>query len=108
MFRVTYEIVTPESAIEGDAAERGFIDQRGFHYSLDDIRCQHDEFDMSLREAARLINAGALEDCDRWFAEVDGRQNYQTGAEERRSLHPPSNITAASYERLRRLLGFRS
>lgn len=94
MFRVTYEIITPESAENGDADERGFVAPGEWRGA--------EPVDMTLREAMRL--AYPQEDCGGWFAEVDGRQNYRTGAEERRSIHPPRNITPSSYDRLCRLL----
>lgn len=110
-FNVTYEIVTPESAEHGDAAERGFIGVAGLQFSIDGICGQpaaelKAECGMSLREA--FDRMCAVEDCGHWFAEVDGRPNYQTGADTRYSFHPPETITAASYGRLRRLFGLES
>lgn len=107
-FRVTYEIVTPESAEEGDAAERGFIGRQfGLKWTIEEALAADDsDLNMSLREASRHVSA-AMEDCGTWFSEIDGRQDYASGAEERRSLHPPANITAASYGRLARLVGWR-
>lgn len=99
VFRVTYDVVTPESAEHGDVAERGFVLPGNWHASVDDPG----EAAMSLREAVRLCYP--QEDAGSWFAECDGRVDYRTGAEERRSLHPPRNITPASYARLARLLG---
>lgn len=87
-FNVTYEIVTPKSAEQGDVAARGFIVE-----------------DVSLREALRECDP--TQDSGSWFDEVDGRTNYRTGAVETRSLHPPRSITKASYRRLARLLGAR-
>lgn len=105
-FHVTYEIVTPESAEHGDAAERGFIGVAGLQFSIDGLCGQpaaelKAECGMSLREA--FDHVGAVEDCGQWFAEVDGRQDYKTGAETRLSFHPPEHVTAASYGRLQRL-----
>lgn len=101
-FRVTYEVVTPESAEHGDAAERGFIAPGGWRTSAG-----NPEIELGLREAIELVAAGVMEDCGQWFTEADGRLNYETGASERRSLHAPDNITAASYARLARLLVWR-
>lgn len=95
MFTVTYEIITPESAEHGDAAERGYVAPGEWR---DD-----DPQPMSLREALQLCYP--QEDSGSWFSECDGREDYRTGAWERRSLHPPRNITASSYGRLVRLLG---
>lgn len=97
MFRVTYEIVTPESAENGDYEEAGYIAPGEWR---DD-----EPFNMTLREAMRL--ASPHEDCGRWWSESESWQDYQTGAIEGRSIHPPRNITPASYARVSRLLGFR-
>lgn len=85
VFFVTYDIVTPESAERGDYADG------------------EEEVGMTLREAMSLCSP--QEDAGLWLVEVDGRADYRTGAEERRMLHPPRNITAASYARLAKLLG---
>lgn len=65
------------------------------------------ECGMSLREAVTLINTAALEDNGDSFRECDGNTNYRTGEVETRTLHLPDNVTPASYERVRRLLGMR-
>ena len=94
-FRVTYEIVTHESAEHGDAAERGFM-------SPGEWRTDDAPGPMSLRDAIRM-SWGASEDCGRWFSSSP-EQDFRTGAYETRALHPPANITDASYARLKRLL----
>jgi hypothetical protein len=99
-FRVTYEIVTPESAEHGDSAEYGFVYPGAWQFPLE--QCDADP-NMRLREAIDLAG-DRLEDSGRWFTQFDGRTNYETGAETRYSIHPPESITAASYGRLRRLL----
>lgn len=105
---VTYEIITPESAEHGDAEERGFVLADGSHVELPgDVygapageikaRCA-----LSLRDALQQI--GLVEDSGFWFSEVDGRKHYGTGAETRHSLHLPDGASAASYDRVRRIL----
>lgn len=102
-FRVTYDIVTPESAEHGDSAERGFVMPGGWQYDIETVLADKESnYSMSLRDAINLI--GCVEDSGSWFTETDGRQNYKTGAETTYSLHPPDNITGASYRRLARLL----
>jgi hypothetical protein len=96
MFRVTYDIVTYESAEHGDVEEMGFVQPGGWR-TEDDT-----DAGMSLREAVALMDC--VEDAGNWFVECDGREDYRTGAVERRSLHPPRNVTPASYDRLKRLL----
>ena len=105
-FHVTYEIVTPESAEDGDAAERGYAMPHGWQFELstmtpaDVAACALD-----LRSAVDML--GCVEDSGRWFSEINSRPDYATGAETRFDLHPPCNITPASYARLRRLLKVR-
>lgn len=101
LFHITYEIVTPESAENGDAEERGYIMDGGMHVTIETEE-DRQAAAYSLREA--LSQLGCLEDCGRWFSESDDREDYQTGARERRDLHPPRNITPASYKRLKRVL----
>jgi hypothetical protein len=111
-WHVTYEIITPESAEDGEAEERGYFLYGGWHFNLADMPQHWDDpvkadeavaaCAMDLRTALQCVNG--LEDCGRWFAECDGREDYADCGEERRSLHPPRNITPASYERVKRLL----
>lgn len=103
-FHVTYDIVTPESAENGDTAENGFVDHNGWRYDVRDTN-QPNQFDMRLRAAMQLCSP--QEDSGRWFSEVDGRDDYRTGGNEIRALHPPRNVTPSSYARLKRLLGVR-
>jgi hypothetical protein len=102
MFRVTYEIITPESAGHGDAEERGFLLPGGWPVSVDEA-LTGENVNMSLKEALSLCYP--QQDCGSWFAEVDGHEDYRTGARKTCALHPPANITASSYARLTRLLG---
>jgi hypothetical protein len=103
-FKVTYEIVTPESAEQGDAEERGFIAQG-----------------VTLREALKAVRdtrtsrVGGVEciECDeypirapRWVTVQNGME-YETGACESRSLHIPAHVTDASRRRIARLVGAR-
>ena len=100
-FNVTYEIVTPESAEQGDAEERGFIAR-----------------DISLREAielaleTRTAEVGGIESIEpsehpgdnfRWITITNGTE-YRTGAQESRSLHIPDHVTPSSRARLWALL----
>jgi len=93
-FDVTYEIVTHESAAEGEAEERGFVAEG-----------------VSLREAYKLVGCYALEaDCwpvhgPRWFTNFEYDEDFRTGARESRSLHLPNHLTEASRMRIARLLG---
>lgn len=105
-FRVTYEIVTYESAENGEAAESGFVLPGEWHLPIAEAMAAPDcETRLGLRDAMALAYPDC--DCGRWFAESDGREDYATGARETRAVHPPANITRASYGRLRRLFGAR-
>jgi hypothetical protein len=101
MWSVTFEIVTPESAEQGDAESRGYIAQ-----------------DVTLRDAidslfetrtSRVSGVECIEPNDsqhsaaRWITVYNGME-FETGAHESRSLHFPNCITAASRVRLVRLL----
>ena len=97
-FSVSFEIVTPESAELGDCAEHGFLLPGEWRENVDTI----EDVTMSLREATRL--AYPQEDSGAWWQEVDGREDYATGAREYRAIHPPRNITPASYARVTRIL----
>jgi len=106
-FHVTYELVTPESAEQGDAEERGYCDAQGNQYALDN--CSPDDIaacTMSLREARNLM-PGA-KDCGGWFTSASPVQDHEyfvTNNEVYLSMHPPRNVTPASYHRIRRVLG---
>src|SRR5690606_16190035 len=72
-FVVTYEIITPESAADSDAAERGFVGPDG--------RPADDRALVTLREA--LAIAGSYPDdagAYRWFSSYP-ETDYRTGAE---------------------------
>ena len=91
-YSVTYDIVTPESAENGDVAEAGYVAE-----------------DVSLRDA---IDAGGGVCYEHnggyeWFTNCEYNLNYGTGAQESRSLHLPDGITGASRVRIGRLLGVR-
>ena len=92
-FNVTFEIVTPESAEFGDAADRGFLVQ-----------------DVSFRDAMERLGADGCHveaDCcpvenPSWFtaySETDGDENQES-----RSLHLPNSLTESSRLRIARLL----
>jgi hypothetical protein len=98
-FSVSFEIVTQESARHGDHARHGFLLRDGRPARKN---AASKTINMSLREAMRL----AYPQCDagRWWQEEDGREDYATGVVETRAIHPPHNITSASYARVTRLL----
>ena len=101
MFYVTYEIVTPESVEQGDAEERGYYHPGGGRDALESVDNVTD-YAMDLRTALRHCDPAY--DSGRWFDSHPYTEDFQTGAELSTSLHPPRNITPASYARLKRLV----
>jgi hypothetical protein len=102
-FHVTYEIVSHASAEHGDVEERGYAMPHGWKFELDTMSDEDIKTcALDLRSAAGMVNY--VQDCGRWFAEIDGDEDYKTGDVTFYSLHPPENITAASYRRLSKLL----
>ena len=95
-FTVTYEVVTPESAADGEASESGFADTGGWKYQEPAL--------VSLHDAVEIAGRGLI-NCGRWFTTSDADIDYATGAETTYSIHPPRNCTPASYRRIARALG---
>ena len=101
MFNITYAIVTPESAEQGDYEEAGM---------------EHEG--LTLREAYDLMrwHGCAIEaDCwpiskrhpPRWIV-WEAEQDFCTGAYKERILHLPQNLTASSRIRIARLFGLKT
>jgi hypothetical protein len=104
-FTVTYSIITPESAEDGEAAEMGYALPGGWHDAIEVAMKQPEgTYDLRLREAAEWCG-GPFIDCGSWFDVADVREDYRTGEVTSYSLHPPKGITPSSYRRLARLLG---
>jgi len=104
-FRVTYQVVTEESAQDGNFAEHGYALPGGYKFSIKDVSARPNpisDYEMSLREAIGI--SVFPEDSGNWFSSVDGEMDYRTGDVTTYALHPPRNITKASYARLKRLL----
>ena len=95
-FSVTFETITPESAEDGEAEDRGFVVEA-----------------VSLREAVEALEGlGCHVEADcypvtapRWFTAYSTREDYGTGETENRSLHLPESITESTRIRIARLLG---
>lgn len=104
VFAVTYEIITEESARDGDSAAHGYVDQN-----------------LSLRDAIRIVNETESSHCSqeciessdsrvesaRWFT-VYNSMSWIDGECENRSLHIPDSVTPSSRRRIARLLGVRA
>lgn len=107
MLRITYEIITPESAEHGDAEERGFVEP-GLNMrvplgEINDTDWPNSKLGWTLRQAEIYLGRGGMEDSGHWFSTCDPERNFQTGAATFYSLHPSDNTTGASYARLARL-----
>lgn len=110
LFRVTFDTVTPESAERGDFARNGFLDEAGNEFAQQDFATfkEWQDFEapaMTLKQAVALC--GCLENSGNWLSESDGSTDYHTGEVVRRYIHPPRNISSASYARLCRALKVR-
>lgn len=96
-FNVTFEIITPESAENGEAESMGF---------------EHEN--CSLREAWDCVRWGCEGGVEanewpmqspRWVTFYNVETDFRTGAVKSLSVHFPRNITPASAIRLARLFG---
>jgi len=101
-FTVTYEVVTPESAADGEASESGFADTGGWKYQ--------EPASLTLKECLTIAQGGfeASQSAigrGTWFTTVDADFDYATGAATTYSIHPPRNCTLASLRRIARVLG---
>lgn len=98
-FSVTYQIVTQESAEDGEASDSGFISQ--------DVCLRDAIADFTGTRTNRVDGGMGIENSGRWFTYYNGME-FDTGAFESRALHPYRTITPSSYRRLARLLGVKS
>ena len=73
----TFEIVTPESAEDGDADERGWIDDEGEHYTVEEAIA----FLEGCEPSSTAFHEGV------WYTNNEYHTDYATGAVESRSYH---------------------
>ncbi len=95
-FRVTYDIVTPESAEDGDVAESGYYSRGGWKHE--------DPSEWTLREVVTQFGYGGFEDGGSSFYSATSDTNYRTGEDTSYAVHPPKGITRSSYARVSRIL----
>lgn len=101
-FAVTYDIVTPESAEQGDADERGFIiEDTGLRDAIETVKDTR----------TSKVDGVSSTECDsspcvrpRWVTITNGME-FETGAVESRAIHIPDTVTTASARRIARLVG---
>lgn len=77
LIRTIYEIVTPESAEEGDADERVWIDEDGEEYGAKEAA----EFLIGTEPSSSDFHPGV------WYTHHGYNTDYETGGEESRSYH---------------------
>lgn len=100
-FNVTYDIVTDESAKNGDTAESGFISQ--------DVSLRDAMADLFATRTNRVDSCGGFIECNEYpvkapsWVTVGNGVEFETGAVESRSLHIPAHVTAASRRRIAKL-----
>jgi hypothetical protein len=102
-FNVTFEIVTDESAENGDAQERGFIAENvSLRDAIDGLSASSNSCELASIEADSWPIS-----CDnppRWITYHYGR-DWESGEFESRSVHFPRGVTGSSAIRIARLLG---
>ena len=103
-FKVTYDIVTPESAAEGDYAESGWILDDG-DIGLREAIDHWDGIGCHVEADSYPLNGHHLSWLTAYKVNDGTRDYYETGAEESRSLHIPDCVTPASRMRIARLVG---
>lgn len=93
LFDITYEIITPESAENGDVSDSGF---------------EHEQ--VTLREAYDILRGAEYAESSeypirapRWITFYKTDENYSTGEVKNMSLHFPHDLSAASRIRICRL-----
>lgn len=98
-FSITYEVITPESAEDGDIADSGFlVEDVTFREAMDELRWYRGAYVEADSYATAPHRA-------RWFTFYNADEDYSTGAVTNYSLHLPKHITDASRMRIARLLG---
>ena len=115
-FRVTYETITEESAEQGDAAERGWLDSWGApvdepessEWDLRDLvnrfACNAETYGDGDR-IPRWVTVSPGSDfwLDSWWRDLAGEDAIAADC----SIHRPEWITDASWLRVCRMLGWR-
>ena len=90
----TYQIVTPESAEDGEAAASGWEDQEGTTFATEDHEEEDDPAEATIDAAVdHLLSNGATEPSSipvssrSWWSTPDPDIDYQTGEHTYRSFH---------------------
>lgn len=96
-YHVTYDVVTEESAADGDVAESGWVAPGGYHVTDKPEPVEWDpRFDdedpvewmvKTLRDAGATNPSASFFHTDLWY-ETEGVQDFRTGDYERQAYHP--------------------
>jgi hypothetical protein len=78
--RISYEVITPESAENGDVEERGWIDEEGTEHSVESA------VELLTREHYVSPSSSAFHPGV-WYSDADSDVDYRTGAETHSSYH---------------------
>lgn len=98
-FNVTYELVAPESSELGDCAEQGF--------ALKDAGLR-DAIDSLFETRTSRVDGIAFGEADYGSARIGNGMEFETGANETRTLHMPQHVTGSSRGRVLRLIDSRA
>lgn len=89
---ITYEIITHESAEQGDAEERGWIDETGVSMKPDKYDTQDGV--TAVQKAVRFLQEEGVSEASSssfhpgvWYTNYEYDEDYSTGDRETRSYH---------------------
>jgi hypothetical protein len=88
--RETYEIITPESAEEGEAEESGWIDEEGTEHTFAEVE--------QMLSGAEPSSSSFHEGI--WYTVYDYSTDFKTGADESRSYHLDKKTPVEVQEKL--------
>lgn len=93
----TYEVVTPESAEQGDFAETGWEDEVGAEIAPDEFDLEEHDGDesaaavaLAVKHIGRCVEASDYPRCHpghTWYTDSDPDRDYEDGSETRYSYH---------------------
>ena len=105
-----YEIITPESAEHGDAAENGYYQNGGWQHPIKTVDWERDKDALTtfgtvteLIRQAQDLGCQAHPDAD-WLYSIDPDPDYRTGENTYYSIHF-TGVTDATRNRIEKLLG---
>lgn len=122
-FHVTYDIISEESAMEGESQENGFLGATVLagmanRFPIEEFMKLPDgerekEICLTLRDALELFRepGGTIEaNCSSleyvaWLTCYSSEMDYETGNTENRSLHFPDGLSQKNVGRICKLLG---